>query len=56
MDYRHQVSRGPVSFQNVVLENTSHFQLRFYVKLDSGVENEIPIAVLVPDGSGGLLQ
>ena len=55
-DYHHQVSGEPVRFENLSLENTNHFQLYFYVQLDSGVENEIPITILIPDGSGGLTE
>ena len=45
-----------VKFEDLSLENTNHFQLRFYVKLSSGVENEVPITILVPDGNGGLSE
>jgi len=55
-DYHHQVSSEPVLFENLSLENTNHFQLYFYVKLDSGVENEVPITILIPDGKGGLTE
>ena len=55
-DYHHQVSGEPVRFENLSLENTNHFQLYFYVQLDSGVENEIPITILIPDGNGGLTE
>lgn len=55
-DYHHQVSSDPVLFENLSLENTNHFQLYFYVKLSSGVEREIPITILVPDGNGGLSE
>ena len=55
-DYRHQVSSAPVTFENVVTENTSYYQLSFYMELDSGVSNEVPITILVPDGKGGLSQ
>lgn len=56
MDYRFQVSGAPVRFENVVLENTDYFHLWFYVKFDSGVEKEIPITTLIPDGKGGLTE
>ena len=56
MDYRHQVSDEPVTFENVALENSDHYQLRFYIELDSGVTNEVPITVLIPDGKGGLSE
>lgn len=56
IDYRYQVSDAPVHFKNVVLENTNHFQLRFYVQFSSGVETELPIAILIPDGNGGLTE
>lgn len=55
-DYHHQVSSEPVLFENLSLENTNHFQLYFYVKLDSGVETEIPLTILIPDGKGGLTE
>lgn len=55
-DYHHQISDGPVRFENLSLENTNHFQLRFYVKLSSGVESEVPITTLIPDGKGGLTE
>ena len=55
-DYHHQISNEPVRFESLSLENTNHFQLRFYVKLSSGVESEIPITILVPDGKGGLTE
>lgn len=55
-DYHHQVSCEPVLFENLSLENTNHFQLYFYVKLDSGVEHEVPITILIPDGKGGLTE
>lgn len=55
-DYHHQISKEPVCFENLSLENTNHFQLWFYVKLSSGVENEVPITILVPDGKGGLTE
>ncbi len=55
-DYHHQISDGPVRFENLSLENTNHFQLRFYVKLSSGVESEVPITILIPDGKGGLTE
>lgn len=55
-DYHHQISKEPVRFENLSLENTNHFQLRFYVKLSSGVESEVPITILVPDGKGGLTE
>lgn len=55
-DYHHQISNEPVLFENLSLENTNHFQLRFYVKLSSGVESEVPITILVPDGNGGLTE
>lgn len=56
IDYRHQVSSKPVTFENVVPENTSYYQLAFYAELDSGVETEVPITILVPDGKGGLSE
>ena len=55
-DYHHQVSSEPVLFENLSLENTNHFQLYFYVRLDSGVEHEVPITILIPDGKGGLTE
>jgi len=55
-DYHYQVADRPVKFEDLSLENTNHFQLRFYVKLSSGVENEVPITILVPDGNGGLSE
>ncbi len=55
-DYHHQISDEPVCFENLSLENTSHFQLKFYVKLSSGVESEVPITVLIPDGKGGITE
>lgn len=55
-DYHHQISNEPVCFENLSLENTNHFQLRFYVKLSSGVEEELPITILIPDGNGGLSE
>ena len=55
-DYHHQISSEPVCFENLSLENTSLFQLRFYVKLSSGVESEVPITVLIPDGNGGVTE
>jgi len=55
-DYHHQISGEPVCFENLSLENTNHFQLRFYVKLSSGVEQEIPITILIPDGKGGITE
>lgn len=55
-DYHYQIADRPVQFENLSLENTNHFQLRFYVKLSSGVENEVPVTILVPDGNGGLSE
>lgn len=55
-DYHYQVSDQPVHFENVALENTNYFQLQFYVKLSSGVEQELPLTILVPDGEGGLME
>ena len=55
-DYHHRIADGPVRFENLSLENTNHFQLRFYVKLSSGVESEVPITILIPDGKGGLTE
>ena len=55
-DYHYQISSEPVRFENLSLENTNHFQLRFYVKLSSGVEQEIPITILIPDGKGGVTE
>lgn len=55
-DYHHQLSNAPVRFENLSLENTNHFQLRFYVKLSSGVESEVPITILIPDGKGGITE
>ena len=54
--YQHQVSVDPVQFQNVDLRNCNHLQLTFYVKLSSGVEQEIPLTILVPDGKGGVTE
>lgn len=54
--YQHQVSVDPVQFQNVDLINCNHLRLAFYVKLSSGVEREIPITILVPDGKGGVTE
>ena len=55
-DYHHRIADGPVRFENLSLENTNHFQLRFYVTLSSGVESEVPITILIPDGKGGLTE
>jgi len=55
-DYHHRISNEPVRFENLSLENTNHFQLQFYVKLSSGVESEVPITILIPDGKGGLTE
>ena len=52
--YHHQICADPVRFQNVDLINCNHLRLTFYVKLSSGVEQEIPITILVPDGKGGV--
>lgn len=55
-DYHYQVSGQPIRFENLVLENTNYFQLQFYVKLSSGVEQELPLTILIPDGEGGLME
>ena len=55
-DYHYQISNEPVCFENLTLENTNHFQLLLYVKLSSGVEREVPITILIPDGKGGLTE
>lgn len=54
--YQHQVSADLVQFQNVDLRNCNHLRLTFYVQLSSGVEQEIPLTILVPDGEGGVTE
>ena len=53
-DYLYQVPPQTVRFENVDIKNCNHLRLEFYVKLSSGVEGELPVTILVPDGKGGL--
>ncbi len=55
-DYRFQTSGQDIQFKNVDLKNCNHIRLAFYVQLSSGVETEIPITVLIPDGKGGITE
>lgn len=55
-DYRFQTSGQDIQFKNVDLKNCNHIRLAFYVQLNSGVETEIPITVLIPDGKGGITE
>jgi len=53
-EYLYQITAPTLQFENVDIQNCTHLQLVFYVKLTSGVEGELPLAIFLPDGSGGL--
>lgn len=55
-NYRYQASGQTVQFENVNIKDCNHIRLTFYVKLSSGVEGEVPITILIPDGKGGLSE
>lgn len=54
--YPFRVSPPEIRFEEVDIQNCNHMQLRFYIKLDNGVEREYPITVFLPDGQGGLTE
>ena len=55
-DYRFQTSGQEIRFKNVDLKNCNHLRLEFYVKFSSGVERELPVTILLPDGKGGVTE
>ena len=55
-NYRYQASGKTIQFKNVDIQDCNHIRLTFYVQLSSGVEGEIPITILIPDGNGGLTE